>query len=448
MGARNGLHLNVNVLGSGSHAAAWRVCRNGPFSSLDIRHYQEIARIAEQGLFNAVFLADALSVAPNPRLGPTWALDPMIAVAGMAAATERIGFVATASTTYNHPYSLARTLSSLDHTTGGRVGWNVVTTHDDGASANFGHRGLPLREERYARADEFVEVAVKLWDSWEDGALIGDTEDGLYADPSLIHAVDHEGAHFSVAGPFQLPRSPQGRPLLVQAGGSEGGRDLAARHADAIFCAQHVLERSRAFRDDIRGRARRLGRDPDAIAILPGLLLSIGSTEAEAKARKRALDELAGEDRVVQRFLGRYGIESKDLDLDAPIPESLVKAIANSSKGPRGFAQAAQDLAREGSLTVRQFIERGGGGHRLVVGAPEQIADTIADWYGNGAADGFNIMVDVYPDGLERFVDGVVPILQKRGLYRTRYEETTLRGHFGLGPARSAPSRVLASHDS
>ncbi|MDE1996560.1 MAG: LLM class flavin-dependent oxidoreductase [Rhizobiaceae bacterium] len=428
------LHLNVNVLGSGSHAAAWRVSENGPFGSLSIHHYQQIAKIAERGMLDAVFLADALAVAPNPKLGPSWALDPMTVIAGMAAVTERIGFVATASTTYNHPYSLARTVSSLDHISSGRMGWNVVTTHDDRVAANFGQPLLPEKDSRYDRATEFVDVVRKLWDSWEEGALVGDTSAGLYADPDRIHAIDHSGDHYAVSGPFQLPRSRQGRPLLVQAGGSEGGRDLAALHADAVFCAQQIAEKSKLFRADIRRRAQRFGRDPDAIAILPGLLLSIGSTEAEANARKRDLDGLAGDDRVVERFLGRFGITSADVELDSPIPETLLRAIATSTKGPRGFAEAARDLAEDRSLTVRQFIERGGGGHRLVVGVPEQIADTIEDWFRSGAADGFNIMLDVFPDGLERFVDTVVPILQSRGLFRREYESATLRGHYGLFP--------------
>lgn len=425
------LHINVNILSSGSHGASWRAPYGNPLGYVQIEHYQEIARIAERGLLDAVFLADALAIAFDPRTNPSWALDPAVIVAGMAAVTSRIGFIATASTTYSHPYNIARTFSSLDHASRGRVGWNVVTTYDERAAPNFGERSLPVHTDRYARAAEFVDVVQALWDSWEDDALILDRAAGRFADQGKIHRIDHEGAHFSVAGPLQLPRSPQGQPLLVQAGSSEQGRELAARYAEAIFSVQQDLDAAKAYYADVKHRAARHGRDPSKIAILPGLFVITASTEAEARQRRKELDEIAGEASVLARFAGQLGLDPADLDLDQPVPERLLTQI-DKYMGTRGFVEATLSLARNRSLTVRDIIARGGGAHRLVVGSPEQVADTMEHWFREGAADGFNIMSDVFPSGLEAFVDNVVPELQKRGLFRREYSGTTLRDHYGL----------------
>lgn len=440
------IHLNVNVLSSGSHGASWRAADGNPLGYIQIEHYQEIARIAERGCLDAVFLADALAIAFDPRANPSWALDPAVIVAGMAAVTSRIGFIASASTTYSHPYNIARTFSSLDHASHGRVGWNVVTTYDERAAPNFGDGRLPVHADRYGRAVEFVDVVQSLWDSWEDDALVLDREAGRFADPAKIHAIDHQGQHFSVAGPLQIPRSPQGRPVLVQAGSSEQGRDLAARYAEAIFSVQQDLGEAKAYYADVKGRAARYGRDPDKIAILPGLFVIVGSTEEEALRRRKQLDEIAGEASVLHRFAGQLGLDPADLDLDRPVPEHLLEKI-NSYMGTRGFVEATLSLARDRSLTVRDIIARGGGAHRLVVGGPEQIADTIEHWVRERAADGFNIMCDVFPSGLTAFVDYVVPELQKRGLFRRNYEGTTLRDHYGLSrpPSRFAQKPIQAA---
>src|SRR5579871_2713050 len=252
------LHINVNVLSSGSHPASWRAPYGNRFGYVELEHYQEIARVAERGKLDAVFLADALAIAPDPAFGPTWALDPTVLVTGMAVVTRTIGFIASSSTTFNHPYNVARTFSSLDHASHGRVGWNAVTTYDERAAPNFGLAGLPVHEDRYARAAEFVDVVLALWDSWEDGALVGDKAGGLFADPKRVHAIDHRGDRFSVRGPLQVPRSPQGRPLLVQAGSSEPGRAFAARYAEAIFSVQQVMAEAKAYYADVKERARRL----------------------------------------------------------------------------------------------------------------------------------------------------------------------------------------------
>ncbi len=428
MSARQ-LHINLNILPSGSHPASWRAPGGNPAAFIDVAHYQEVARIAERGLLDAVFLADALNAAPDPTFGPTWALDPVVLVSSMAAVTSNIGFIATSSTTFNQPYNVARAFASLDHASKGRVGWNVVTTYDQRAAGNFGLSGLPDHEDRYGRAAEFVEVVLALWDSWEDGAFLADRDSGRFADAAGIHRIDHVGKHFSVAGPLQLPRTPQGRPLLVQAGSSEQGRDLAARYAEAVFSVQQVVEEARSYYVDIKERARRLNRDPDAISILPGLSLTIGGTEGEALARKRELDAIA-EETALKRFAGRLNVDVRELDYDKPVPERLLGRI-DAATGSRGFIEATVAVARDRSLTVRQIIARGGGGHRLIAGTPEQIADFIEEWFTTGAADGFNIMCDVFPEGLIAFVDQVIPVLQRRGLFRTAYEESTLRERYG-----------------
>lgn len=384
---------------------------------------------------DAVFFADQVSISPDPSSGPGWGvLDPVVLASALAAVTTHIGFVATVTSTFSHPYNVARTFSSLDHVTRGRAGLNVVTTMAPNAASNFGSSELPNHDIRYARAAEFIDVLIALWDSWEDSALIGDITTGTFADRGRIHAINHDGPYFSVEGPLQLPRSPQGRPVLFQAGGSAQGRDLAARYADAVFSVSQTLEDARAYYADLKGRVRDAGRNPDSIAILPGLTTIIGSTEEEAFARKKELDAISGassEVRALDFLARRLGVEPETLDLDSPVPPELLEK-AKTTNGSIGFAEAALAVLRDRSLTVREVLQKGGAGHRRVVGTPEQIADTIEAWFKGGAADGFNLMADVYPSGLETFVDEVVPILQKRDLFRRDYEEPILRSHYGL----------------
>lgn len=425
------LHINVNLQTSGAHPAAWRSPIGRPNSPLDVKHFQEVARIAERGKLDAVFLADLLAIAPDPRVAPMWSLDPIPLVSAMAVATEKIGFIVTSSTTFSEPYNLARAILSLDHISGGRVGWNVVTSYDERAALNFGLPALPQHADRYADAAEFTEVVLGLWDSWEDEALALDTGAGIWGDPAKIHALNHQGPRYKVAGPLQVPRSPQGRPLLVQAGSSPQGRDFAAHYAEAVFSVQQVLSEAQAYYSDVRTRARVYGRSADEIVILPGISLVIGATEADAWARKNELDEIAGGGEVaLKRFAARLGLNADELDLDRPVPENLLARLANAT-GSKGFADATLALAQDRSRSVRQIIASGGGAHRLVVGTPDQIADTIQEWFEAGAADGFNIMSDIYPSGLEAFVDHVVPVLQKRGIFRTDYDGDTLRSHYG-----------------
>lgn len=436
--AKRQLRLAVQASFPG-HPAGWRTQEGRRRPGEDVAHFQAVARAAERALLDAVFLADSPSFTDSGEV-PTRSLDPVVLVAAGALATERVGFIVTASTTFSHPYNLARQILSLDHLSAGRIGWNIVTTTDERASRNFGLATMPPKEERYAIAADFTDAVLKLWDSWEDEALVGDPGTGVWADLSRIHAVSHEGPYFSVEGPLQVPRSPQGRPVLVQAGSSPAGRDFAARYADAIFAVQTVREEAVAYYADVKERVRRFGRDPATVAILPGLSLVIGGTEAEAYARLEELDQIANDCSTLETFAHSLGVDPADLDYDQPFPERLLAKVEGSPwlRRSTGHREGRIRLLRERSLTVRQIIAQGGGGHYRFVGAPEQIADFMERWADAGAADGFNLFMDVYPSGLDAFAEAVVPILQRRGRHRTEYEGGTLRGHYGLAPPRNA----------
>lgn len=430
MSARRELHLNVNLLHSGVYPSAWRLPENRPDAFIDIDHYVRVARIAERGKFDAIFLADTPAINDRIDYRPFMALEPTIELASVAAATTHVGLIATASTSYNEPYNLARRFATLDLVSRGRVGWNVVTTADAAAGRNFGFAGVSEHGARYARAREFTQVVHALWDSWEDDALVGDKASGRFADSAKVHAIDHRGPHYSVAGPLTVPRSPQGRPVTVQAGGSEDGRELAAATTDAVFSLAQTIPDGTAYAADLRSRAVRYGRDPATIVVLPGLATVIGGTEAEARRRRDELWELVPLEYSLARLAGTLRIAPEQIDLDKPLPDPLpLPPDANHTMFIGTVA-----LARRDNLTVRQLLRAlgGGVGHRIIVGTPEQIADDIEAWFRAGAADGFNLMPDVLPDGLETFVDQVVPILQRRGLFRRDYEGTTLRDHLGL----------------
>lgn len=431
MSAPEGLILNIGVLGVGMHAGAWRFDPQGATSALDAGFYRRLGEIAERGKIHAIFLADTLTMDEEnyarPNLG---AMDPALALASLASSTQHVGLVGTASTSYNAPFNLARRFLSLDHLSAGRAAWNAVTTFAPAVAANFSAAPLPEGEARYDRAEEFVDVVRALWASWAPGALRADQAGDLYAERARIAEINHRGPLFSVKGPLTLPRSAQGWPVLFQSGSSERGRALAARTADAIFTVQNVLAAAQAFRADIRARTRGFGRDPDQIKVLPGILPIIGGTEAEAQARKAQLDDLSGPAELLKLAL-RVGVKVEDLALDEKLPSE--KIMANKSfRGSQGFRAAALALSAREGLTVREILYRNGGGHVQVVGTPAQIADKIEEWYRAGGADGFNVMPDVIPSGAEAFVTEVVPLLQKRGLYRSDFTGTTLRDNLGL----------------
>jgi len=444
------LHLNVNALHSGFVPSAWRLPESDPRAFVDVQHYVRLARIAEAGKLDAIFLADNAAIVDQINFRPITALEPTVLLTAVAAATTHLGVIGTASTSYNEPYNIARRFASLDLVSGGRAGWNVVTTADLPSARNFGLEAVPDHGLRYRRADEFTHIVKALWDSWEDDAFIGDKQAGRFIDLAKVHPILHRGEFFSVHGPLNLPRSPQGRPVLVQAGGSADGRELAARHAEAVFSASQSLEESLDYARGLKRRAEALGRGPDAVKVLAGLTTIIGATEREALRRRDDLVDLIPWDYSLTRLAGTLGLTPDRLVLDKPLPDNL--PLPGGGNGNHTFFNATLAHARRGGLTVRQLIRElaGGGGHRVVVGTPEQVADDIAHWFGAGAADGFNLMPDQLPGGLQDFVDGVVPILQKRGLFRTEYEGRTLREHLGLGPLvhPAEAARAAASDDA
>jgi FMN-dependent oxidoreductase (nitrilotriacetate monooxygenase family) len=438
------LHLNAFLMGVGHHEAAWRLDRSDPSKIGDVRHFQQLAQIAERGKLDSVFLADGLATWHNARRNIASVFEPLTLLAAIAAVTERIGLIATVSTTYNEPFHVARKFASLDHISGGRAGWNIVTSGTEREAQNFNRAVLPDHAFRYRRATEFVDVALRLWDSWEADALRFDKPRGVFADSDRIHEINHEGVEFQVRGPLNVPRSPQGRPLLVQAGSSEDGKDFAARYAEAVFTAQQTLQDGQAFYRDVKSRALALGRDPGQLVILPGIAPVLGGTEAEALALARELEDLISPDYALAQLSTMLNVDPSVLALDKPLPPL---PDSTSTQGMQSRYQLVVDLARRENLTVRQLIGRlgGGRGHRVVAGTPEQVADQIELWFNEGAADGFNIMPPHLPAGLAEFVDEVVPILQRRGLFRTEYTGTNLREHYGLAPVGSP--RALARQE-
>jgi FMN-dependent oxidoreductase (nitrilotriacetate monooxygenase family) len=440
--------LNAFLMGVGHHEAAWRLPESDPFAHVDVAHYQHLARIAERGKLDSVFLADGPVLWSDLGRRPAGALEPTVLLTALAAVTEHIGLIATASTTYNEPYNLARRFASVDHISGGRAGWNIVTTAGLDAARNFNLDHLPPHKERYERAAEFIEVSKKLWDSWDDAAALGDKERGVWGEDRLVYPPAHAGRFYQVAGALNVPRPPQGYPLLVQAGSSENGRDFAARYAEAVFTAHQTLQDAQAFYADLKQRALQHGRDPEHVKILPGIVPVIGATETEALALEAELDRLIRPEYALPQLAELLQIEAARLRLDDQLPAEL--PAEEEIEGQKSRRTLVVNLARRERLTVRELIGRlgGGRGHFTVAGTPEQIADTIEHWYRNWAADGFNIMPPVLPSGLQSFVDQVVPILQHRGLFRTEYEGRTLRDHYGLPrPANrnTAPAHVTVT---
>jgi FMN-dependent oxidoreductase (nitrilotriacetate monooxygenase family) len=426
------MHFNLFIMDTGHHEASWRLPGSYLFANTDIEYFERLAQRAESVTFDSIFLADSPQLQGDPGRRPVGRIEPLTLLTAVARATSQIGLIATASTSYNDPFNLARRFASLDHVSGGRAGWNIVTTAGDDAARNFGLDAQPAHAERYQRADEFVEVARKLWDSWEDDAIVADPAGGVWARSAKVHPIEHKGRFFSVRGPLNLPRSPQGHPLLVQAGSSDDGRDFAARHAEAVFTAQQTLEDGQAFYADLKRRVARAGRDPDGVKIMPGLVPVIGSTETEARELDAELDRLILAEQARDRLARRFGLEPEELKLDEPLPDVL--PAEDEIEGAKSRYTLIVELARRDRLTVRELIGRlgGGRGHRTFAGTPEQVADTIEDWAIQHAADGFNIMPAVLPSGFELFAEHVVPLLRKRGLMRDDYRGTTLRDHYGL----------------
>jgi FMN-dependent oxidoreductase (nitrilotriacetate monooxygenase family) len=416
---------------NGYFEGAWRLPGADPHSNVSIDHFREFARTAERADLDAVFIADGLALWADVRRRPTGTFEPSVLAASMLDATHDIGVIISLSTTFSEPYDVARRLGSLDHLSGGRIGWNIVTSTSDEAARNFGLDTIPPHEERYARCGEFIEVCLRLWRSWAPGAVAADKA-GWWADPDLVQAINHEGRWFRVAGPLDVPRSPQVVPMLVQAGSSDDGVGIAAEHADAVFTVQDDLATARAFAERVRSEASARGRTR-APSILPGVVPVLGATEDEAAERLEQIEALVDEQLAVRALEDRLELDAGSLALDRPIEHALPGVEAE--QGNRTIYEVLRHLATDGA-TVREVVRKmhAGRGHLTLVGTGEQVADTMCLWFERQAADGFNVLFPSLPDDLERFAREVVPILRDRGLLggasRTGGEPPTLRERF------------------
>jgi N-acetyl-S-(2-succino)cysteine monooxygenase len=419
-------HFTAFLAGVGYHESAWRLADpadlEDPFGVLE-----RATQTAERGLLDAVFFADSPGLEIfRARYFPQVGFDPLEILAALARSSAHIGLIATASTTYSAPYDLARRFSTIDHLSGGRAGWNIVTTRYAGAAGNFGLTAPPAHEDRYARAEEFVEVASRLWASWDADAVVNDQEHGVWADTQLIRPVDFHGRFFDVSGALTLPRSPQGRPAFAQAGSSGPGVELAGKTADLVFTAQPDVPSGQRFRDKVRAAASRHGRDPDHVLVLPGVAFVLGSTEAEARTARAALEDAVDPEFRWRNLAHNAGLDAALIDPDRPLGAEAIAAAHRTSR--------TDDVIRRSEQTGKTFRQLAGeltglpGGMEFT-GTPEQFADLIEHWRTEGAGDGFTLQPATLPGALDLFTDHVVPLLQKRGLHRTEYTATTLRGH-------------------
>ena len=426
------LHLGAFMRPVGIHTAWWRYPGAYPDANFNLRHLIRFAQTLERGRFDAWFMADHLAVLNMPmaalkRSATATSFDPLTLLPALAMVTEHLGLIATASTTFEPPYMIARRFASLDHISSGRAGWNLVTTSNPDAALNFGLTEHMEHGERYRRAREFFDVVTGLWDSWAEDAFIRDVESGIYFDPERMHVLDYKGEFLSVRGPLNIARPIQGWPVIVQAGASDAGRQLAAETAEMIFASGGSLADAQRYYADVRSRADRLGRDPDHIKILPGALVVTGETAEEARKKRALLDSLVHPDSGIASLSIALGHDASGFDLDGPLPDI---PESNASKSGR---ERVIERARSGDLTVRQLAQIAGSyGGLALVGTPAMIADQMEEWLFSEACDGFNIMFPYVPGGLDDFVDKVVPELQRRDLFRREYEGKTLRENLGL----------------
>jgi alkanesulfonate monooxygenase len=426
------LHLGAFMRPVSIHTAAWRYPGAFADANFNFAHLKRFAQTLERGCFDAFFMADHLAVLNMPmdalkRSATVTSFDPPTLLPALAVVTERLGLIATGSTTFDEPYHVARRFAALDHLSGGRAGWNVVTTSNPDAALNFGLEEHMEHGERYRRGREFIDVVTGLWDSWADDAFVRDQPSGMYFDPARLHVLGHKGEFFSVRGPLNVARPIQGWPVIVQAGASDAGRQLAAETAEAVFAGASTLADGQRMYADIKGRAAKAGRDPDHIKILPGCFVVVGETADQARDKRARLDGLVHYDSAIAALSIALGHDARSFDPDRPLPEI---PESNASKSGRERAIA---LGKRENLTVRQLAQRlGGYGGLSMVGTPAMIADQMQEWLESRGSDGFNIMFPFLPEGLDDFVDRVVPELQRRGIFRRAYAGRTLREHLGL----------------
>ncbi|WP_159885899.1 LLM class flavin-dependent oxidoreductase [Paenibacillus puerhi] len=435
------MHLNLFMLNTGHHEASWRHPDTTPERLTDIHYYAGLAQMAERAKMDSLFIADALVLTPAVKYKILGTPEPLTLLSALAMATERIGLIGTVSTTYSEPFNVARMFASLDHISRGRAGWNSVTSVGDATAANFGLEEHPEHGSRYGRAREYLEVLKGLWDGWEDDAIVADKQAGIYADyDNKIRPLRHRGEHFSVHGPLNIGRSPQGYPVLVQAGSSDAGMELAAETAEVVFTAQNSLQQATKFYADLKGRMRKYGRSPGELKVLPGFSPIIGATAAEAREKEAMLNELVMPQFGLIRVSNTMELDLSRYPLDGPFPLEDLPA-ADQVKGTKARHSMYVEMIRKEQLTIRQLIMRTASarGHFTITGTAEQVADEMEKWVVECGADGFNVMPPYFPAGFESFVNEVVPELQRRGLFRKEYEGSTLREHYGL-PRPAHPS--------
>jgi FMN-dependent oxidoreductase (nitrilotriacetate monooxygenase family) len=431
MSSKRQMILNFFMNSTGFHDSAWRLPTAEPERLTDLAFYKKMAQLAEQAKFHTVFLADGYDLGGSVKHQALGRLEPYTLLSALAAVTERIGLVATVSTSFNEPYHTARLFASLDHLSGGRAGWNIVTTGIGNTHLNFSKEQHYEHTERYNRALEFVQLTTKLWDSWEDDALLFDKTTGVYANTEKVHQINHKGDSFSVKGPLNIPHPPQGYPVLAQAGSSEDGKELAARIGELIYTAQQTLEEAQAFYADVKSRLPKYGRSSDDVIILPGFSSIVGETESEAKEKEAELQEAIIPELTLKRLSDRLKVDLFSYPLDGPVPQLPDPETINDTKSR---FELMKNMIEKENLTIRQLIQRasGGNGHRTFAGTAIQVADQLEEWFLNGACDGFVIRPQQLPSGLEDFVRLVIPELQRRGLFHTDYKGRTLRENLGL----------------
>jgi N-acetyl-S-(2-succino)cysteine monooxygenase len=423
------LRFGTFLGGTGGNMASWRHPHAVADATINLEYFTTLTRKAEAAKLDFAFFGDGLYISEKSHPNFLNRFEPLTLLAALAMVTTHIGLVATLSSTYSEPYTVARQFASIDHLSNGRAGWNIVTSPLEGSALNYSKPAHPEHDLRYRMAHEFVEVTKGLWDSWEDDAFIRNKATGVFFDAAKMHRLNHRGEFFSVQGPLNIARSKQGWPVLFQAGASEAGKDFAARHADAIFTSQNSLADAVQFYQDIKRRAAQYGRNPQEIVIFPGCGPIVGRTTAEAEQKYQEIASLV-DIRDALHYLGRYfnDIDFTQFDLDAPFPD-----LGDFGRnGWESTTEKIKQLARAEHLTLRQMALRTTTPKSTFIGTPVHIADTMQAWFEAGAADGFMLSSAVLPDGLYDFIDHVLPILQARGLFRTEYEADTLRGNLGL----------------
>ena len=429
MSGQGKMHLGAFLAGTGSNMSSWRHPNAVPDAAINLDYYRGLTRKAEAAKLDFVFFGDGLYISEKSHPNFLNRFEPLTLLATLAAHTSHIGLAATLSTSYSEPYTVARQFASIDHISNGRAGWNIVTSPLEGSALNYSKPEHPAHDLRYRMAAEYLEVTKGLWDSWEDGAFVRDKESGVFIDPVKMHRINHKGEFYSVRGPLNISRSRQGRPVLIQAGSSEAGKQFASSVADAVFTGQSTLESALAFSRDVKDRAAKQGRDPEEVLILPGCNPIVGRTPEEAEEKYQEIASLVDMQDALN-YLGRYfnDMDFSQYELDERFPD-----LGDFGRnGWESTTDRLKEMVNRENLTLRQLALRATTPKGPFIGTPEQVADTMQDWFESGAVDGFMLSSSVLPDGFNDFVDHVLPILKERGLFRTEYEADTLRGNLGL----------------